>query len=188
MARRRQEVRGDAGTRRRDFIALFSACFLARRTAACTLGLLLFCFVTLSLDFARAPSVEQRWEIEQKQNYSDRARACGRNGENLGDACIRSLRASRPFLGPLPAFAPRQAAPSGVGPQIQGKKQNSDRPCACGRNGENLGDACIRSLRASRPFLCPLPAFAPLRAAPSGAPGPANPGKKTKFRSTLRMR
>jgi hypothetical protein len=30
MARRRREARGDAGTRRRVFIALFSACFLAR--------------------------------------------------------------------------------------------------------------------------------------------------------------
>jgi hypothetical protein len=85
---------------------------------------------------------------------SDRARACGRNGGNYGDACIRSLRTSRPFLGPRRAFAPRRAAP-----RVQ-KQINSDRARACGGNGVNWGDACIRGFRASRPFLGPLPAFA----------------------------
>jgi hypothetical protein len=61
--------------------------------------------------FCPAPGGTEGVHIEQKQINSDRARACGRNGENAGDACIRILRASGPFLGPRPAFAPRRAAP-----------------------------------------------------------------------------
>jgi hypothetical protein len=63
--------------------------------------------------FCPAPGGTQGAHIEQKQNNSERARACGRSGENYGDACIRILRASGPFLGLLQAFpapgAPRRA-------------------------------------------------------------------------------
>jgi hypothetical protein len=108
--------------------------------------------------FCPAPGGTQGAHIEQKQNNSDPVGNYGTNGEQSGDACIRGLRASGPFLGPRPAFAPRRAAPR---VRISSKKQiNSDRARACGRNGANAGDACIRGFRASGPFLGPRPAFA----------------------------
>jgi hypothetical protein len=56
--------------------------------------------------FCPAPGGIQGAHIEQKQDNSDRARACGRNGENSDDACTRVLRASGPFFGPVQAFPP----------------------------------------------------------------------------------
>jgi hypothetical protein len=115
--------------------------------------------------FCSAPGGSQGAHIVQKQINSDRACACGRNKENAGDACIRGLRASGPFLGPLPAFAPRRAAPR---VHIEQKQNNSDRARAYGIKWRQFRRCVYTYFEGERAIFGPAARFCP---APGGTEG-----------------